>query len=90
MAKIEFKGDLPLPKKENRINQGDYVYCKGSGGALDFWGIYSSGLGTVVSLDGAGNSYIGGRDLYIGETYSHWTIIKRIPCRNVKLIIEEV
>lgn len=54
MFKVEFKGDLPLPKKENKINQGDYVFCEGTGGALNFWGIYNVFLGTVISLDGGG------------------------------------
>ncbi|MGG3890181.1 hypothetical protein [Metabacillus fastidiosus] len=89
MAKIEFKGDLPLSKKENRIKQGDYVYCKASTGALHFWGIYNSSLETVIALDGGGCDYIKGAELYLGETYSHWTIIKRIPSRNIKIIIEE-
>ena len=90
MFKVEFKGDLPLPKKENKINQGDYVYCQSTGGALSFWGIYNVFLGTVVSLDGGGTDYIkGSKDIYLGEQYGYWRIVKRIPRNRVSLIIEE-
>lgn len=90
MFKIEFKGDLPLPKKENKINQGDYVYCQSTGGALSFWGIYNSSLKSVICLDGAGSDYIKGSDIYLGEQYSYWKIVKRIPNEKVHLIIEEI
>ena len=90
MAKVEFKGDLPLPEEENRIKQGDFVYCKGSSGAHSFWGIYSQFMGGVISLDGAGSSYIQGEKIYLNETYNYWTIVKRISCINAKLTIEEL
>lgn len=74
--------------KENKINQGDYVFCKSNNGALDFWGIYSSWIGSVISLDGAGSTYIEGKELYLGERYDYWTITKRIPNSKVKVTIE--
>jgi hypothetical protein len=96
--KIEFKGDLPLPRKGNRINQGDIVFCKASGGCLDVWGIctslYDNSLKkyqyTIVSFNGGGTSYIVADELYLNETYSYWTIIKRISCDKVKMTIEEI
>lgn len=89
MAKIKFEGNLPLPKKENRLRQGDFVFCKAVSGANDFWGIVDSGLG-VIAINGASNEYIQGSDLYLNETYSYWTIIKRIPCEKVELTIKEL
>lgn len=96
--KIEFKGDLPLPKKENKINQGDIVFCRSSGGAQDIWGIctsvYNQGykryMNTIISFNGGGTSYIVADELYLNETYSYWTIVKRIHHDNVKLTIEEI
>ena len=88
MAVIEFK-NKEQEKKVNKIKQGDYVFCKGSEGSLDFWGVYNSLLGKVISLDGAG-TYMNAGDLYLGEKYSYWTIEKRIPSEKVKVTIEEI
>ena len=88
MARIKFKSDIIVKEKE-RIKQGDYIYCKASGGAYSFWGIYGFDCG-VVSLDGAGNGYIPKGDIYLGEIYSHWLIEKRIPVDKVKITIEEI
>ena len=38
MANIKFNGILPNETLENQIKQGDFVFCKASGGAGDFWG----------------------------------------------------
>lgn len=77
---------------------GDYVYCKASGGALDYWGIClnvydevaKSWTHSIVSLDGGGTRYIRNKEIYLNETYSCWTLIKRIKCDDVKLMIEEI
>lgn len=89
MATVKFKGELPSPKRDNKLNQGDFVYCKASGGALDFWGIYNSEVG-IITIDGGSNACVRGRDLYLGETYVHWTIIKRVPCNKMKVSLEEI
>jgi hypothetical protein len=90
LAKVVFNGEVLIPKKENRIKQGDYIYCNGNSGAGSFWGIYNSIKGTVVALDGAGDSYIEGKEIYLNETYRHWTIAKRIMCDKAKITIEEI
>jgi hypothetical protein len=92
MAQIVFSGNLPKPirNEANRIKQGDYIFCKGNAGTGDFWGIYSQELG-VISLNGAGSSYIPVKEkIYLGETYNYWTITKRIPNDKVKVTIEEL
>ena len=75
--------------KEDRIQQGDYIFCEAEDGALDFWGIYSSIIGKVISLNGAGSSYIEGKEIYLGGKYKYWTITKRIHSDKVKVTIEE-
>lgn len=88
MAVIEFENN-EQEKKDNKIQQGDYVFCKGSDGALDFWGVYNSFYGKVISLDGAG-IVIETKELYLGEKYRHWTIMKRIPCEKAHVVIKEI
>lgn len=96
--KIEFKGNLPLPKNENQINQGDIVFCKGASGTSDIWGVCTTlydhqshkYLYRIISFDGGGSEYIKGEKLFLNEIYSYWTIIKRIPFNKVKLTIEEM
>lgn len=91
MAKITYDGEMGNKKKyeEDRIKQGDFVFCEAHGGALDFWGIYSQALKTIISLNGAGSSYIQGYDLYLNDTYNSWTITKRISCDEAKVVISE-
>jgi len=89
MAIVEYKKDVPL-KDKVKIKQGDFIYCKANGGGCSFWGIYGMGCG-VVSLDGAGSSYIpSGVDLYLGEIYNYWLIEKRIPCDKARITIDEI
>lgn len=89
MTKIEFKGELSIPKKENLLKQGDFVYCQACYGAHSFWGIVNQGRG-VISLDGGGGEAVKGKELYLGETYNYWTIVKRIPCDKMKITLEEI
>jgi hypothetical protein len=91
MAKITYDGEMGTKKKneEDKIKQGDFVFCEANGGALDFWGIYSQSLKTIIALNGAGSSYIQGYDLYLNDTYNSWTIIKRISCDKVMVSISE-
>jgi hypothetical protein len=94
MALICYAGQIESPPNEipeNKIVQGDYIYCDASNtGALSFWGIYCGQIG-VVALDGGGNAYLPkNKDLYLYNTYSYWTIIKRISCNKASLIIEEM
>ncbi|OZB98109.1 hypothetical protein [Paenibacillus sp. XY044] len=92
MAKIEYTGQLPIHNKipENRIKQGDFVYCSGSNGVYDFWGLYNASNKAVVALDGGSTEYVRGEELYLYGTYSYWTIIKRIPCNKANLVISEI
>ncbi|WP_303984244.1 hypothetical protein [Niallia circulans] len=91
MAKVIYKGAIKnKPREEDRIHQGDYVFCDANGsGASSFWGIYSESLKTVIALDGGGSQYVKGNELYLGETYVYWTITKRILANKVILSIEE-
>lgn len=89
MAHIQFINTSKKKKKENRIRQGDYVFCKGHDGAHDFWGIFGVEVG-VVSLNGAGNSMIKRKELYVGDTHNYWTIEKRIPCENAFVQIKDI
>jgi hypothetical protein len=94
MAKIRYYGKIEQYNKnpENKIQQGDFVYCETtSERSLSFWGIYSRELG-VISLDGAGNSYIAAKDakdLYLYDTSNSWRITKRIKNNNAIIIIDE-
>ena len=72
--------------KANRIQQGDFVYCKACAGALDFWGIYADSK--VISIDGGG-TYLISDDIYLGDTFKYWTIIKRIKCDKALVEIRE-
>ncbi|MEM5009339.1 hypothetical protein WKH57_01330 [Niallia taxi] len=92
MAKIIYNGKQGKKKhrEEDRLNQGDYVFCDSNGsGAWSFWGIYSRSLNRIISLDGGGDEYIKGDELYLGETYVYWTITKRIPDNKVTITIDE-
>ncbi|WP_214771426.1 hypothetical protein [Exiguobacterium sp. s133] len=89
MAKIEFIGSLPTPKKENLLRQGDFVFCEAKPGALDFWGIVNQGVG-IISINGGSDKNISGTDLYLGEEYSHWRVVKRVPCGKMKVTLEEI
>lgn len=88
MAKVFFKGSMPN-EDSKRLRQGDVVFCKAVNGAKDFWGVVDSELG-VIALNGGSNKYVSGRDLYLHEKYSYWTITKRIPCEKVVITIEEI
>ena len=89
MAK--FKSNLHLEKKdlksEDKIRQGDLIFCKASGGAFDFWGIYTNHK--IVSLDGGGMGYIPEGDVYLHKTYRHWRIEYRISCEDAEIIINK-
>ena len=89
MAKIEFIGKLVTRKKDNLLKQGDFVFCEAKPGARDFWGIVNQGVG-IISIDGGSDKYISGSNLYLGEEYSHWEIIKRVPCEKMKVTLEEI
>lgn len=90
MADIKFNGSLPNETLENKIKQGDFIFCKSThGGTGDFWGIYGHDCG-VVCLDGAGNHYIPKNDLYLGGCYSYWQIVYRISCDDALVEIKEV
>lgn len=88
MAKVFFKGSMPN-EDSKRLRQGDVVFCSGSGGARDFWGVVDSKLG-VISFGGGSNKYVYGDELYLGEKYNYWTVTKRIPCEKVVITIEEI
>lgn len=89
MAKIEFIGKPLTRKKDNLLNQGDFVFCEAKPGALDFWGIVNQGVG-IISINGGSDKNISGADLYLGEEYSHWKIVKRVPCEKMKVTLEEI
>jgi hypothetical protein len=91
MTKVIYNGEIEKKKKreEDRIRQGDFVYCEANGGAYSFWGIYSAALKTIIVLDGASTECVKGDYLYLGDTYVYWTITKRIPCDKAKITIEE-
>lgn len=89
MAKIEFIGKLPVLKKDNLLKQGDFVFCEAKRGAKDFWGIVNQSIG-IISIDGGSDKYISGSNLYLGEEYVHWKIVKRVPCENMKVTLEEI
>lgn len=92
MAKIRYKNEIKrkydIP--ENLIRQGDFIFCDANNtGALSFWGIYSNDC--VVALDGGGDSYLPKKQqLYLDNTYNHWTITKRIKNDNIIITIEEL
>lgn len=90
MARVQFLGDLPKQnlKEENRIRQGDFIYCQ-TNQAASFWAIYDTEIG-VIALDGASNCYIRDKVVYLGETYSYWTTVKRVPCDKMKVTLEEI
>lgn len=88
MGKLDFKG-FNFCKESKRLNQGDVVFCEGSGSAEDFWGVVYDKLG-VISFVGGSNNYVYGDELYLGEKYNYWTITKRIPCEKVKITVEEI
>lgn len=81
--------DSNLDKESKRLKQGDVVFCKSGNGANGFWGVVDSKLG-VIAFDGGSNKYVYGEELYLGEKYNHWTVVKRIPCHKVKITIEEM
>lgn len=89
MAEVLFKGEKEI--EVDYLRQGDIVFCYAhERGAQDFWGIYStSNGGSVVAFSGGGSSMVTGKDLYVGQQVSYWTIKKRIPCNKVKITIEE-
>lgn len=83
MANVCFK-----ESEQQMVEQGDYVYCEAiKEGYRSFWGIYSSALAVVVSLDGAGTSYVSGRGLLLDSVYNGWKIEKIIPCNKAILKI---
>jgi hypothetical protein len=89
MANIKSNIILPNETLENQIQQGDFVFCKATGGALDFWGIYGHDIG-VVALDGGGNVCIPkNKELYLGGCYSYWQIVYRISCDDAVVEISE-
>jgi hypothetical protein len=57
MAEITFSEKIMRANrtKENRIKQGDFVFCEGCNTALDFWGIFNMKFG-VIALDGASDA----------------------------------
>lgn len=72
--------------EEDRIQQGDYVFCKGTSGTSSFWGIYTGEC--IVALDGGGN-YLRGERLYLHLQYSYWTISYRIKCKDAVIEVNE-
>lgn len=90
MAEVVFKGETEV--ENDYLRQGDVVYCEAhTGGAHNFWGIYiTTNGGSVIAFNGGGSSMVTGRDLYVGQQVSYWTIKKRIPCDKAKITIEEV
>lgn len=89
MAEIKYIGELPRLNYDNKIQQGDIVYCQSTTRKSgSFWAVYGHDCG-LVTLDGGSTAYIREKDVYLGETYSYWTIVKRIPCSNAKITIEE-
>lgn len=69
------------------LKNGDIVFCRGTNGTGNFYGIYVYGIG-VIELENGSSAYIRSKEiLHLKQQISYWIIEKKF--NNVELVIKE-